>query len=220
MSSTDISDTDDVYLSESDTGSTCSSQSEADSIYSVQNDPPSEVKLMIHNQFPGIELVSPIYAGEGVTCYLSPDQSVNTGSTMQAYFSVDPEQDESINALMCRLKRSDIAELDEHEKTCIQLVIFWKVDKFKRFLVATHLIEHDESRIWDRDILMELAKEEKLFDIKHYSVEETYLIHDNMTLKTDLNITREEECCKLDMIISETSVKDDTQRLMYFGMDR
>jgi hypothetical protein len=230
MSSTNINDTDsihssqsdadDVYSSQSDTGSTHSSQSEADSICSVQNDPPSEVKLMIHNQFPGIELVSPVYAGEGVTCYLSPDQSVNTGSTMQAYFSVDLEQDESINALLCKLNRSDIAEFDEHEKTCIQLVIFWKVDKFKRFLVNTYLIEHDGSRVWNRDMLMELAKNEKLFDMKYYHVEETWLIHDNIALKINLNITREEGCCNLEINISEASIKDDTQRPWYFDMDR
>jgi hypothetical protein len=36
--------------------------SDTDTTQSSQNDTPSKVKLMIHHQFPGIELVSPIYA--------------------------------------------------------------------------------------------------------------------------------------------------------------
>jgi hypothetical protein len=220
MSSADSDDIDSVHSSQSDTDSTHSSQSEAASIHSLQNDPPSKVKLMIHHRFPGIELVSPMYAGEGVICYLSPDQSVNTGSTMQAYFNVDLEQDESISILMCKLERTNTDELHENEATCMQFAIFWKIDKFKRFLVSTYLMEHDRSRVWDRDMLMGLAEGEKLFDIKHYLVEETWLIYDNRVLKTSLNITREEECCKLEIIVSETSIKDDTQRLWYFDMDR
>jgi hypothetical protein len=46
---------------------------DADSIHPLHNDPPSKVKLIIHNQFPGTELVSPVYAGEGTICYLSLD---------------------------------------------------------------------------------------------------------------------------------------------------
>jgi hypothetical protein len=46
------------------------------------------------------------------------------------------------------------------------------------------------------------------------------LIHNNIGLKTRLNITREEEYCKLEMTITETSIKDDTRRLQYIDMDR
>jgi hypothetical protein len=213
-------DVDEIYSSENDTNNIHSSQSEADSIHSIQNDPPSEVKLIIHNQFLGIELASPMHAGESVMCYLSPKQHLDAGSTMKVYFNVDLEQNESISILMCKLKRTSINEFDEEERTCIQFVIVWKVNKFKRFFVSTYLMEHDRSRVWDRNMLMELAKKEKLFDIKHYLVEKTYLIHDNRVLKTSLNTTHEEECCKLEITISETSMEDDTQRPWYFGMDR
>jgi hypothetical protein len=48
-----------------------------------------KVKLVIHNQCPGIELVSPVCAGEGIICHLSPpDQRVNVGSTTQADFNM------------------------------------------------------------------------------------------------------------------------------------
>jgi hypothetical protein len=61
---------------------------------------PSKVKLIIHHQFPGIELVSPICAGKCATCYLSPDQSVVVGSTTQAGFNINPDEDESIGILI------------------------------------------------------------------------------------------------------------------------
>jgi hypothetical protein len=82
------------------------------------------------------------------------------------------------------------------------------------------MVEHDISRVWDRYMLMELAKKEKLFDIKHYLVDKTYLMHNNRVLKTSLNTTCEEERYKLEITISETSIKDDTKRLPYFGMNR
>jgi hypothetical protein len=183
---------------------------EAGNIHPFQNDPPLEVKLMVHHQFPGIELVSPMYAGKGLMRYLSPNQSVDAGSTMKAYFKVDFSQDEPINILMCKLERAGINELDEDERTCIQFVIVWKIDEFKRFLVSIYLMEHDRSHVWDRDMLMELAKKERLFDIKHYLVEKTYLMHDNRVLKTSLNTTCEEGCCKIEMTVSETSINEDT----------
>jgi hypothetical protein len=97
---------------ESDTDNICSSQSDTDSIHPIQNDLPSEVKLMIHHQFPNIELVSPMYAGEGVVRYLLPDQNIDTGSTIEAYFSTDLNQDESISILMCKLERKDNDEIN------------------------------------------------------------------------------------------------------------
>jgi LAS superfamily LD-carboxypeptidase LdcB len=56
---------------------------DTDAIQSSQNDASSKVKLIIHNQFPGTELVSPLYYSDGVTCCLSPDQKVDIGSTTQ-----------------------------------------------------------------------------------------------------------------------------------------
>jgi hypothetical protein len=66
-------------------------------------DRPLEVKLIIHNQFPGVELVSPVYASEGAKRYLSPDQSVDFGSTTQAGFDIDLNQDEPTGALIYKL---------------------------------------------------------------------------------------------------------------------
>jgi hypothetical protein len=64
-------------------------------------------------------------------------------------------------------------ELNEYEVTYIQLVMIWKIDRFKRFLMTTHLIEHGRSHVWNRDMLMKLNEETVPFNIQHSSTEET-----------------------------------------------
>jgi hypothetical protein len=191
--------------------------SDAGTIQSRQNGAPSEVRLIIHHQFPGVELVSPAYISTGATCCLSPDQSVDVGSIMQAGFNIDPDQ-ESIGILMYKLQRKGIDQSNE-EATCIQLVVIWKVNSSKEFCVVSHLIEHDKDRIWDRDGLMRLTECYELFNIQHGSVEDTWLMRDNTVLMASLNVVCK-EYYKLEMTISETSIKDDTQRLWYIGLDR
>jgi hypothetical protein len=58
-------------------------------IQSSQDDTSPKVMLILHHQFPGIELTSPVYAARRATCYLIPDQSVDVGSTTQAGFNID-----------------------------------------------------------------------------------------------------------------------------------
>jgi hypothetical protein len=60
----------------------------ANIIQSGQDDAPSEVKLVIHNQCLGTELISPLYYNNVTMCYLSLDQIVYAGSTMQASFNI------------------------------------------------------------------------------------------------------------------------------------
>jgi hypothetical protein len=188
-----------------------------------QNSVLSGVKLMIYHQFPGIELVYPVYACENATCYLSPDQKVDVGFTTQAGFSIDLSQGEPIGILMYELRNEKQSNKDvissEDEARCIQLLIIWKVNNSKEFYVDPLLIEHDKGRIWDRDKLMRLANRYKVYDI-HGFIEETYLMHDNTVLMTRVNVAHEEACYKLEMIISKGSIKYDTQRLVYIDVDR
>jgi hypothetical protein len=194
--------------------------SDTDNIHSYQNDTPSEVKLMIRHQFPGIELLSPTYASRNARCCLRPEQRVNAGSTMKASFEVNPDQDESISILMCKLERTNIDELNEGGGSCIQHVMIWKIDKLKRFRAITYLIEHDKSRIWDRDELMKLVECHNLFDIQHVPIEKTWLIYNNIVLMTKMDVTREGGCFKLEMNLSEESIGEDTQRPQYIGLNK
>jgi hypothetical protein len=94
-----------------------------------QDDVPSKVKLIIHHQFPGVELTSPVYAGDGVTCYQSLDQRLDVSSTTQVSLNIDSTQDESIGILMYKLQSKNTEQMDKDEATYIQLIIVWKVHK-------------------------------------------------------------------------------------------
>jgi hypothetical protein len=191
-----------------------------------RNDASLKVELTIHNQFPGIELVSPIYASDSATCYPFPDQRIDVDSIMQTGFNIDLTQDGSTCALMYKLQRKNTEQPNdniissEDEITCTQLLITWKVSSSKEFLITSYLIEHDESHILDSDRLMIVAKRSRTFNIQHSPIEDTWLIYDNRVLMTSLNVTHEEECYKLEITVSETSVKDDTQRPRYIDLDR
>jgi hypothetical protein len=189
-----------------------------------QNDKPSRVKLIIHHQFPGVELISPVYASDGATCYLSPDQRVNVDSTTQVDFNIDLSQTKSIGILMYKLQRKDFDHANENtisnEATYIQFVVAWEVYESGVFYVYSCLIEHDKDRVWDRDNLIKLTERCKLYDIQYGPIEETWLMHDHTVLTISMNTTREEGCYKLEMTISEGSIKDDTQRIQYIDMDR
>jgi hypothetical protein len=171
-------------------------------------------------------LVSPLCYSDG-TCYLSPDQSVDVGSTVKVGFDIDLTQRGFIGILMYKLQRKNIDQSNEKDDisseektTCIQLFVTWKVYKSGNFGVYSSLIEHDKDRVWNRDMLVELVDLYELYDVQHDSIEETYLMHDDTVLMTILNSNSEEECYKLEMTISEGSVKNDTQRLRYIGLNR
>jgi hypothetical protein len=184
------------------------------------------MKLTIHHQFPGIELVSPDYAIRSVTCYLPFDQRIDAGSTMQTCFNIDTAQEDSIGVLLYRLQRKNTDQTNEkiisskEEATCIQLVIVWRVTSSKEFHVVLHLIEHDKGSIWDRNRLMKLVESYKLFNIRHGLIEDTWLMYDDTVLMTRANATCEKEYYKLEMTVSDGSIKDDTWRPQCVDLDR
>jgi hypothetical protein len=200
--------------------------SDANAIQSCQNNAPSEVKLIIHHQLPGIELVSPVYACDSATCYLLPEHSVDAGSTAKVGFSINFSQKLPVGILMYELKRKDTKQPNknaissEDDAKCIRLVMVWKANGPEEFLVVSRLIEHDKGYIWNINRLMKLAIWHHLYDLQNSVFELTYLMHDNSVLMKRMNTTREGECYKLEMTISEGSMKDDTWRPYYIAMNR
>jgi hypothetical protein len=181
---------------------------------------PLEVNLIVCHQFSGIELVSPVCVSSGAESYSSPDQKVVFGSEMQVNFKSIRSCEDSFSVLIYELQRKNADQSNEEETTCTQLVIVWEINNSKKFSTSSYLIECDKDCVWDEDKLLELIKHYKPVNMQHGLMEDTWLIYDNKVLMTSLNITHEEECYKLKMTISETSIRDDTQRLRYIDMNR
>jgi hypothetical protein len=200
--------------------------SNANTVQSYQNSVPTEVKLMIHHQLPGIELVSPIYASDGSTCHLLPDPRVDAGYTAQIGFNIDFTQDESIGALIYKLQRKSADQSNEDTTSnedgapCTQLIVIWNVNSFKDLYVYSRAIEQDQGYVWDSDRLMNLAKRYCLLGIQHCLIEETWLTHDGIAFMTNLNVTCEAECYKLEMTISEAIIDRDAQRPWDLNLNR
>jgi hypothetical protein len=107
----------------------------------------------------------------------------------------------------------------EDEAIYAQLCVIWKVNSSREFRLAASLIEYDKGRAWDRDALMQLAKLCILFSIRHSPIEETWSMHNNITLITRVNATHEGKCYKLEMTISEAN-KGDVQKLKHISLNR
>jgi hypothetical protein len=189
-----------------------------DTIQPRQNNAPSKIKLTIHHQFPGIELVPELYYGDSETS-LSPDQKIDVGSTMQTDFNINSAKEESIGVLIYRLQGKIIDE-ESDETRCTQLVIVWKVDKFKRFHLVPRLIEIYKHVSLSKDKAMKLAQNLSRSSVSYDSIEDTWLMYDDTVLMASANITREARCYKLGITISEGSIKYNTHRLLYIDMYR
>jgi hypothetical protein len=107
------------------------------------------MELGIHNQFPDIELVSPVYYTIGTVCYPLPDQRIDVGSKMRIWLIINRSRRKFSCALMYRLKRKNTDEFNE--ATCTQLVMIWEMDIFEKLYLIPRLIEHDKGQVWDRD---------------------------------------------------------------------
>jgi hypothetical protein len=151
--------------------------SDVDTIQLHQNNVPSKVKLIIHHQFPGIKLVSPVHAGGGVTFYLLPDQNVDVGATTQAGFNIHPGREVSTGVLLYNLERKN--GFNEDEETCIQLFMILNVYNSGEFYMISDLIEANRDHVWDEDGLMGLTDCYWPFYTEYGAIEETYLMHDS-----------------------------------------
>jgi hypothetical protein len=187
-------------------------------IRSRWSDAPPKVELTIRHQFPGVELVSPVYAGDNTAYNLISDQRVNVGSMTRIEFYINSVQNVSIGALIYKLQRKNTEETDEDEATCLQLLIIWKVNNSNEFSTVSHLIEHDSYHVWTRAKLMWLARRYRLFDMQYNPIEETWLMHDHTVLMKRVDMTCGEKCYKLETTISEASIKDDTLRPWYINV--
>jgi hypothetical protein len=153
----------------------------------LKNNALSKVKLVLRHQFPGIELVSPIYAGNGITCSSGQDLGIKVlhrpgddyfiyvrrssynhridfGSTVQVDLNIGFSERNPRGILAYELERKKAKQLNEYaiynedEETCIWLVMVLEfVNEDEDFFVASDLMECDQLYFWSWFNLMGLA---------------------------------------------------------------
>jgi hypothetical protein len=166
--------------------------------------------LTIQNRCSNIDLVSPVYFGNGVVCPKLSDQQLDIYATMRVQFEIHTTQDEFVGVLLYKLQRhsvsqynmgTSIMEANTNEIKYVQLLIAWEM-KDSELSASVVLVEREI--IWNEDELRKLYYENNNL-LKKYNdvISDTWLMDDNMVLKTTCRVKNLKENFELSISISE-----------------
>jgi hypothetical protein len=170
--------------------------------------------MIIHNQCSKINLVSPIYFGNGAVCPKLSDQQIDVNAKTRVCFEINATQDDFGGALLYELQRyvkSDnrrnmnilTTEINENDAKRIQMLAAWKVEGF-RLSVLFALIEHTKKFTWNRVKLKKLYYENRRWLKRYVSTTlDTWSMDNNVALKTTFKVRYLEGNFYLSISISE-----------------
>jgi hypothetical protein len=201
--------------------------------------------MTVHNQYPDIELVSPVYFCNCETCYEYPVKGKDVGVTMKIGFRFDLDQDDPGGILMYKLRRKRNERFDhqsiidtiyakviEEASKMMQLLVTWKIERLEEPNVNIMLVEYGNESALNEDKLIQLY--DKVNDIHFYSLEETFFDHDslsfdssrhtwlmcdNTVLAVPYKVVREEDF-ELKITISQEFRDLDTIKSMWIDAER
>jgi hypothetical protein len=123
--------------------------------------------MAIHNQYPDIELVSPIHScNHGIHRGYSVERT-NTGAAMKIDFKLDHDQDVFEGISVYEIQRNTRSgyqssidttptEAAENPLRIMRLLVIWKIERSKRPKVNVVLVEYDNGLVLDEDKLAQL----------------------------------------------------------------
>jgi hypothetical protein len=142
--------------------------------------------ITIHNQCSSIELVSPVFFGDGVICPKLFSQRVGIDTKMKAHFEIYATQDNFEGAFLFKLQRFSewynmYTSMNEAEH--IYMLIAWKM-KGDELSAYVALVKHTKAFTWDKDKLRKLYNKNRNWLEKYDGgIFNTWLV-DNMVLTT------------------------------------
>jgi hypothetical protein len=159
--------------------------------------------LNIHNHCSNVDLVSPIYNIDiDLECHRPPDYKVCAGDTMSSGFIIKSDG-VSYGALIYRLQRKwshRSIKIGKCTSSIAQLLVVWRISKFKELYADVLLVEHSER--FNKDNLKVLYhKNINQFRLCPDSATVTWSLDDNTTIMTTFKIMNGGHV--LDIIISE-----------------
>jgi hypothetical protein len=170
--------------------------------------------VTIHNQCSNIELVSPVYFGNGAVCPKLFDQQIAIDTEIRTSFEIYATQDGFEGALLYKLQKHVVSDdqrnmdtlttkTNENEAKCVQLLVAWKVKDSKSFVYET-LVEHVKEFTWDENELRKLYNKNHS-RLKEYNsiMSDRWLIDNNMVLKTSFEVRGLKGNFELSISISE-----------------
>jgi hypothetical protein len=187
------------------------------------------LNITIHNQYPGLELTSPIYFSTSTTYCISPCQQTDTSNTIEASFRIDSKQHYFKGALLYKLQRKHATKIDNqpdnstasNEDTVIStyLLVVWNIVCYDH-KICVYLVECTNNFAWDEDKLWALYEEyNDRFYVNHKYDIITWSTNDYAMIKTGFDIKYGSDY-KLDIAISEGIENDDTRRPIQIDPER
>jgi hypothetical protein len=196
-------------------------------IYTVSLKFQSPTSVIIHNQCLNIELISPVYFGNGTVYHGLSDQQIDINAAIKIRLEINATQDEFEGALLYKLQMNfhnphdmDVSTTETHVMNYSYMLVAWKMRDSEPF-VHIVLIEYTEKFVWNEDKLKKLY--DKSCDrLKKYDdiISDAWIIDDNMTLKTVSKIENLETNFELNISISEEEKKDHAVRSLCLDLER
>jgi hypothetical protein len=175
-------------------------------MYAVSLPVQLSIKLNIHNQCLDVNLVSPVYiTSDGLECHKAPDYKVYAGDTMRSGFII--KSDISCGALIYKLQGGqshESIEIGENTSSAVCLLVVWKIFEYKELYADILLVKHASAFTWNEDKLRKFYYENR-DRLKEYTdtISDTWLMDDNMILKTSFSARDLRGILELSISISE-----------------
>jgi hypothetical protein len=129
------------------------------------------MSVTVHNQYPDIELASPVCFCDGKICNEYPVKRMGNSTMMKIDFRFDLAKYESGGILMYNVQRNNTrsdyqysidaisAEAVESTSKVMRLLVAWKIDRSWKSRVRIALVEHDNGLVLNEDKLAQLYDE-------------------------------------------------------------
>jgi hypothetical protein len=179
------------------------------------------LNITIRNQYPDLELTSPVYFSTNTAYSISPSQQADVSNAMETSFWIVFTQEDFKVALLYKLQRKHAASTNNHPNnstaftkdaaTNIHLLVVCDIGEHN--IINACLLEYDNDFTWDEDKLWALYHRynDQLRNYDYGTI--TWLIHDDVVMKIRHDITYGSDY-KLDIILSEGIGKYDMKRPM------
>jgi hypothetical protein len=178
------------------------------------------LNITVHNQYPSLELTSPVYFSDGTTYCVYPNQQTYTGNIMETSFGIDFRQKDLKCVSLYKLQRKRATKTDnqpdnsiasmENTEANMYLLVAWVAKDYEHTFCVC-LVEFTDDFVWDEDKLWALYNDyNDQFHIGNESRIITRFLHGGKVMRIRYEATYGSDY-KLDIVISEGNREDDTE---------
>jgi hypothetical protein len=160
---------------------------------------PETMVMIVHNQYPDIKLVSPVYLCNHGTYYTYPVRKTNAGTMMEIEFRSDPDQNKIDGILMYKMQRkrktrsnhrSIIDKVIEEASKMMRLLVIWRIECSGEPKVNIMLIEYNNEFVLNEDRLAQFYEEVNDIPSGYDLPICTWLVCNNTVLKVEYRLVR------------------------------